>query len=213
MNCLLAAATSMEIAPFLEHHRGSNKADPDILITGIGLATATYSLAKQISLKKPRFVIQAGIAGCFGKNISLGSVVVVKQDTIADQGVVENNQLRTMFDMDLVKPNQFPFTKGWLINPHKELIRKTKLKPLKAVSVNHISTNKHMISLYQKKFDVAVESMEGAALHYVCLMENIPFLQIRAISNHAGERDKKKWKMKDAIINLNDEITQLIKIL
>jgi futalosine hydrolase len=53
--------------------------------------------------------------------------------------------------------------------------------------------------------------MEGAALHYVGLMENIPFIQIRALSNYIGERDKTKWKLHEAVSNLNAELQRLIK--
>ncbi len=56
-----------------------------------------------------------------------------------------------------------------------------------------------------------VESMEGAALHYVCLMENIPFLQIRTVSNLMGERDKTRWKIKEAIKSLNESLVYLIQ--
>jgi futalosine hydrolase len=52
--------------------------------------------------------------------------------------------------------------------------------------------------------------MEGAALHYVCLMENVPFVQIRSISNYIGERNKKKWDMMDSIMNLNDSLMRII---
>ena len=54
--------------------------------------------------------------------------------------------------------------------------------------------------------------MEGAALHYVCNSFNIPYLQIRSISNYIGERDKSKWEIKKAIENLNKEIIKLIKL-
>jgi futalosine hydrolase len=55
-----------------------------------------------------------------------------------------------------------------------------------------------------------IESMEGAALHYVALLENIPFLQIRSLSNFAGERDKSKWEMNKAISCLNLELQRII---
>jgi futalosine hydrolase len=67
-----------------------------------------------------------------------------------------------------------------------------------------------MIKFYRNVFDPAIESMEGAALHYVCLMENIPFLQIRSISNYIGERNKKKWDMMDSIVNLNKALIKTI---
>lgn len=211
MNCLLTAATTKEISPFLDYYRNSrNKPDVDILITGIGLTATTYALAKQINLKKPDLIIQAGIAGCFNKNISLESVVVVKQDTIADLSVIENKQLKTMFDLKLTSFNQFPFRKGWLVNPGKDLIKQTKLKAVQAVSVNHITTSKQVIQFYKDKFQPAIESMEGAALHYVCLMEKIHFLQIRSVSNYIGERNKKKWNMKEAIISLNKVLVKII---
>lgn len=210
MNCLLAAATAKEISPFLHYYRTSdNKPDVDILITGIGLIAATYALVKQISIKRPGLILQAGMAGCFDKTFSLGSVVVVKQDIIADMSVIENKQLNTMFDLQLISPDKFPFKKGWLVNQNKEWIRQTKLKTVKAISVNHITTRKQMIALYQNKFQPVIESMEGAALHYVCLMEKIPFLQIRSVSNYIGQRNKNKWNSKDAITNLNQEIINL----
>ena len=113
-----------------------------------------------------------------------------------------------MFDLGLAKPNEHPFHKGWLENPYKDLLKKTKLKIVNGISVNNISADKKIIGLYQTKFNATVESMEGAALHYVCLMEKIPFVQIRSISNYIGERNKKKWKMNEAITNLNKELVR-----
>ncbi|HJS53967.1 MAG TPA: hypothetical protein VJ765_05465, partial [Chitinophagaceae bacterium] len=67
-----------------------------------------------------------------------------------------------------------------------------------------------MIKFYREEFDPVTESMEGAALHYVCLMEKTPFVQIRSISNYIGERNKQKWNMMDSIINLNKALTTII---
>lgn len=55
-----------------------------------------------------------------------------------------------------------------------------------------------------------VESMEGAAFHYVCLQQQIPFIQLRSISNEIGERDKSKWEMKKAITQLNEKLIDLL---
>jgi futalosine hydrolase len=207
MKCLLIAATPKEVAPFIAHYRDQNgQHDIDILPTGVGLTAATYAITNQIRLKKPELIIQAGIAGCFDKNIPLGSVVVVKQDVIADLSVIENKQLNTMFDLKLISRSAAPFQNGWLVNPNKGLMRLTGLKAVKAASVNHITTSKPMMKLYKNKFKPVIESMEGAALHYVCLMENIPFLQIRSISNYAGQRNKAKWNFNDSIQNLNREL-------
>jgi futalosine hydrolase len=52
--------------------------------------------------------------------------------------------------------------------------------------------------------------MEGAALHFVGREMNIPFLQVRAICNYIGERNKEKWKMQEAIDNLNQTILKYV---
>jgi len=210
-NILVVAATAKEIDPFIELVRtGHLNNNIDILISGIGLAASTYHLAKQLALKKYDVVIQAGVAGSFDLRIPLGAVVAVKQDTIADQSVVELQKLKTLFDLKLVPQDQYPYKKGWLINPNKEILKKTKLKTVRGISVNQISTSKQMIKFYRAVFDAVTESMEGAALHYVCLMENLPFVQVRSISNYIGERNKKKWDMNKSIANLNVALTTLI---
>ena len=209
-NILVVAATAKEINPFIELTRTGDINNADILISGIGLAASTYHLAKQFSLKKYDLVIQAGVAGCFDLRIPLGAVLAVKQDAIADQSVVELERLKTLFDLNLVPQDQYPYKKGWLINTNKGVLKKTKLKTIKGISVNQISTSKQMIKFYRDVFDPVTESMEGAALHYVCLMENVPFVQIRSISNYIGERNKKKWDMMDSIMNLNDSLMRII---
>jgi len=218
MTCLLTAATAFEIAPFLDHYRNSEISfyvdiQIDVLITGVGLMATTYNLQKQLQMKKPDLVIQAGIGGCFDPKLSLASVVAIKKDTIADLGVVEKKQLHTVFDMGFAQPGQFPYKKGWLVNPGLHLLKRNSLKKVSAVSVNQISASKQMIELYRQKYSPTVESMEGAALHYVCLMENIPFLQLRSLSNYVGERNKKNWKLKESVTNLNNELIRLLNSL
>lgn len=213
-NILVVAATAIEIGPFIKTINTSNgrfqSTGVDILVSGVGLTASTFHIARQLQLKKYGLVIQAGVAGCFDFKIALGDVVAVKQDTIADQSVVEMKKLKTLFDLALVPHNQYPYQNGWLLNPHKEILKKTKLKTVKGISVNNISTSKQVIKFYREVFHPATESMEGAALHYVCLMEKIPFLQIRSISNYIGERNRKKWNLLESIYNLNESLISMI---
>ena len=211
-NILVAAATAKEIGPFIETLRQGllNKNNIDILISGIGLTASTYHLTEQLKLKKYGLVIQAGVAGSFDLQTPPGAVVAIKQDTIADQSVIELKKLKTLFDLKLVPNDQHPYKNGWLLNPNREILKKTKLRIVNGISVNQISTSKQMIRFYRNTFKPITESMEGAALHYVCLMEKIPFLQIRSISNYIGERNKKKWDMNDSIINLNKSLITII---
>jgi futalosine hydrolase len=202
----------MEIKPFLQNSLYAKKASNiDILVTGIGLTSSTYRLVKYFSIKRPDLVMQAGVGGCFDKNIPLGSVVAIKQEAIADESVVELKSLKTLFDLNLMPQNQYPYKNGWMINPYKDLLKKTRLKLVKGISVNEITTAKQKISFYEEIFNPVVESMEGAALHYTCLMEHIPFVQIRSVSNYIGERNKKKWNMQESIFNLNNCLEKFVQ--
>lgn len=211
---LITAATSIEIKPFLNKLRTRKGLFSghwcDVLVSGIGLSATTYHLTCQVKLKKYDMVIQAGVAGCFDYHAGLGDVFVLDQDTIADQSVVEMDTLKTLFGLEQLPHNQKPYTLGWLVNPHTELIRNTELPIVKGISVNEISTTENKIRYYRDLFHPVTESMEGAALHYICLMEKIPFLQIRSISNYIGERNRKKWNLKDAIDNLNKALISTI---
>lgn len=211
MNILVAAATSIELTPLLSTLRKGklNDNDIDVVITGIGLTATTFSLMEQFRIKKPGLVIQAGVGGCFDKTIPLGKVFCIRMEAIADQSVVELNKLKTLFDLKLVPQDQFPFKRGWLLNDNP-VLKKVRLRKVTGISVNEITTSKDKVKFYRQKFNPVVESMEGAALHYVCLREKIPFIQLRSVSNYIAERNKKNWNMKESIINLNNELVKLL---
>ncbi|HMQ88955.1 MAG TPA: hypothetical protein PKB07_15270, partial [Flavilitoribacter sp.] len=58
-----------------------------------------------------------------------------------------------------------------------------------------------------------IETMEGAAFFYVCLMESVPFLAIRSISNYVEARNREAWDIPGAIRALNDVVKGLLEIL
>ncbi|MBC7866625.1 MAG: futalosine hydrolase [Gloeobacteraceae cyanobacterium ES-bin-316] len=206
MQMLVVSATELEIAPFL-----SSKPSIDFLITGVGSPACIYQLQKKLHSKTFDLVIQAGIAGAFGNGLALGETVLVQKEIFADLGAIENNQLKSVFDMGLAENNDTPYTNGWLVN-ELPLLQKSNLKKVPGITVNTVSDNKYLADLYTNKYHAAVETMEGASLHYVCLQEKIPFLQLRSISNRVGERDKNKWEMQDAIQHLNAELVTIINL-
>ncbi|HSN59697.1 MAG TPA: futalosine hydrolase [Ferruginibacter sp.] len=205
MQILVVSATQHELAPFL-----SQSSHIDHLITGVGSPACMYQLAKKLQQKKYDVVIQAGIAGTFGARITLVETVLVQKEAFADLGVLEQNQLKSMFDMQWADKNEWPYKETWLVNDYP-FLAKSALKKVSAVTVNMVSDDLNFANLYVQKYNADIESMEGAAFHYVCLQENVNFIQLRTISNRVGERDKSKWKMKEAIENLNKELFEIIK--
>ena len=218
MNCLVVSATILEIKPFIEHCRTTSKLDYidlhlDFLITGVGSINCTYSLMKHLQVKKPDIIIMAGIAGAYSIKMNLGDVVVVRDESLADLGVQEKDGYKDVFDLKLLPANQFPYSRKKLINPFTVLVERTALSKVSSVTVNQISSSKKTADLYSTKYKASIENMEGAAFHFVCMKENIPFVQIRSISNYVGERNKKKWLLKDAVQNLNTVLIRLIESL
>jgi len=213
MHLVLTAATAGEIQPAIDWLAKKNNSGPfmkaDLLITGVGAVATTYFLTNYLGNTKPGLIIQGGIAGSFQRHLN-GQTVVVGQDCFADMGAWENEQFKDIFDLKLIEENQPPFTNRVLINPYGKLLSITGLKQVSAVTVNEITTDSRCIAWYQQNLSPVVESMEGAAFHYVCLQKKIPFLQLRSISNDIGERDKAKWNLAEAIRNLNEQLILLL---
>ena len=203
MSVLVVAATKYEIAPFLDEYPTA-----DYLITGVGAPITMYHLSEKISEKKYDLIIQVGVAGIYTNKLSLGDVVVVKKDCFADIAVIENKELKSVFDIGLADKNEFPFKEGWLVN-ESDLIQNK--NGVTALTVNLLSEESTHINYLLQKYDADIESMEGAVLHYIGLKKNIPFIQIRGISNQVGERDKTKWKMTEAIESSNEMLINFYK--
>ncbi|MEI8073571.1 MAG: futalosine hydrolase [Bacteroidota bacterium] len=178
--------------------------------SGIGMLAAGFALTKMAIEDKPDLIIQVGIAGTFDEQIPLGTVVVVNEETIGDLGVEEEGKWKDLFDLKLEKSSYHPFEKRKLPNQWLKKYNLLALKEVSGLTVNEISTNEERIQKLIKKYNPGIESMEGAALHYVARESTIPFIQIRAISNYIGERDKSKWQMKKAIDHLNQTLIKYI---
>lgn len=204
MQILLIAATTEEIKPFTAAHPVI-----DVLITGVGVPSVLYHLQKRMQQIDYDLIIQAGIAGAFRPDMELGQTVLVKQDCFADLGIEEKENYTPIFETAFADKNEPPFVNGWLVNK-THYLNKTALSLVKAITVNKVSDSALQKQQFIKQFNPDLETMEGAGLHYICLQENVPFIQIRSVSNYIGERDKTKWKIKEAIENLNKELLILI---
>jgi futalosine hydrolase len=178
--------------------------------SGIGMLAASFALTKLAIEDKPDLIIQVGIAGTFDTELALGTVVVIEEETIGDLGVEEDGKWKDLFDLELEKSSYHPFEKRKLPNQWLNKYNLLGLKQVSGITVNEITTHPERIQKLIKKYNPCIESMEGAALHYVARESSIPFIQIRAVSNYIGERDKSNWQMKLAIDNLNQTLLQYI---
>jgi futalosine hydrolase len=211
MRVIITAATHGEWMPSFQkinpkYVSNNKKFSVGFHESGIGMLASSVSLMKMFVQETPTLIIQVGIAGCFDKKIPLGKVFAVKDDFAGDMGVMENKVWKDLFDMKLYKPNDPPYEKKSLPNPWLTQYNLLHLPTKKSVTVNTITTEKNKIELFNGRYKAVLESMEGASLHYIGRDLTIPFMQIRAVSNYVGERDKSKWKMQEAIYNLNETL-------
>lgn len=209
MKVLLVAATKMELESLEKMGIKDCDHQLELVVSGVGLVSTTYAIMQEISWSAPDLIIQAGIAGAYAPRLQNGTAVVVEKEIIADLGVHEKSGYQDIFQMGLEEQNTFPYQEGCLINPHKNLIKKTFLPSVSAVSVNEITTDEKRRSLFLNNYHADIETMEGAALHHVCILQQIPFVQIRGISNRVGERNKENWKINEAMLAVSSACTQL----
>src|SRR5581483_5829390 len=172
MYILLTAATAFEIDPIFDYLEkrefkvGENEVG--IQVTGIGSMMTTYELTKAAIQLKPDYIIQAGIAGSFEASLVPTRVVLIKDEIMGDLGAAEKDTFADIFDLKLLDTNAFPYTNKRLINPLLEgKMSHYGLQVVSGVTINEVSTNKTRIGLLKEKYDVQIESMEGAALHYI----------------------------------------------
>lgn len=222
MKLLIVSATPFEIAPLLQLLEAKHKqlapsryqwhdAEVSILITGVGMPLTAYALTKVLVANKFDLVINAGIAGAFNRNLKIGEVVQVVSERFGDLGAEEaDGSFQDIHSMGLIAADQYPFQNGRMPN---HLAGDFEFLPkAHGLSVNRV--HGHTKSIEQAlHFGADVESMEGAAVFYTCLMEQVPFLEIRSISNYVEPRNKDNWNIPLAITNLNEVLVQIVETL
>ena len=219
MKVLLVSATYNEIEPFVERlekkvvqnnlYSGKiNLIDFDCLYTGVGIAATTYYLTKHLQNNKYNLIVNAGIAGIYNPELEIGDIVNVQSDCFADLGIDDNGVFRNVFEEKFQAPSAFPFQNGWLINSSDYSFTHS-LPNIKGITVNTATGRIERIGFLKEKYNPDIETMEGAAFMYTCLMESVKFIQLRSISNIVEPRNKKNWNISLAIKNLNSALIDI----
>lgn len=115
MRVLVVVATQSEIGPLISDFgfRISDLDKPEcysltthnsqltILITGVGMVATAFSLGKHLATHTYDLAINLGIAGSFDRNIVLGEVVEVIDDSLSELGAEDDD---TFLTLDAQKP-------------------------------------------------------------------------------------------------------------
>lgn len=206
MNILLVAATTEELKPVLTHWALTDLRQPvqlgnhriKCLITGVGMVATAFELGKHLAIHTYDLAINAGIAGSFNPDISIGQVLHITDDAFAELGAEDGEHFLSIdelgFGSSMVQPLSPNFTSTTVAG----------LPKAKAITVNRVHGHESSIAQTLSRLQPQLESMEGAAFFYACNRFELPALQIRAVSNQVERRNREKWNVGLAITNLNE---------
>lgn len=199
---LILAATPLEAARI----RSSPFA---VVLTGIGAVNAAHALTQYLATQpRPSLVIQTGIAGAYvPAGVPVGSVVMADTEIYGDVGVMTPGGWRPAEEIGIPlveargahppRFNYFPFDAA-LVARAASIggSRVAATGPFLTVStVTGVRTRGDEL---HRTFGALCESMEGAAAAHVCALHDVPFLEVRGISNLVEDRNRAAWKIAEA---------------
>lgn len=168
----------------------------DIIISGVGMAETAAAVTKVIvNGKKPDLLILAGIAGAYpASGLKAGDCVIVASERVCDLGAIRDEGFKPLYQKEYICPsakglNRLPQTAGATVST---------------------GGSEHMNNSDENGFRVCgVENMEGAAFFAVCEAAEIPFIEVRAVSNLTTD-SRKDWKLEEAVNALADGVEKVI---
>jgi futalosine hydrolase len=223
MRVLIVAATAAEITPLLgaltslqslrpRLSRGRHAGrEADVLITGVGMVPTAVWTARTLGQESYDLALNLGLCGAFDASLALGQVVHVVSDRLTEVGAEDGDAFLTIHDLGLLGPDEFPYQGGSLVNrlpPDNPVL--ARLPAVRGITVNTVHGHQRSIDAVVARHQPQVESMEGAAFMFACLVAGVPFAQVRAVSNVVERRNRAAWRLGPAVEALNETAGSLL---
>lgn len=214
MKILIVSATKFEITPLLEKMESVNEEGRTFIceykqkkicfvVTGIGMVATAYHTGKLLD-DTYDIAFNIGICGSFNKNLETGTVVNIYEDLFSELGAEDDDHFLTLQDLELDGISKITNTSGALHSIIESLPR------VNGITVNTTHGKEASIQKVIERFHPYVESMEGAAFMFACEHEQIPYVQIRAVSNYVEKRNRESWNIPLAIEQLNKKMLEIL---
>lgn len=215
MRILLVAATEGEVAPvvtrFSEAARQGVRLtryefaghEVHLLTTGVGMVATSAWCSRTLVEHSYAMALNVGVCGSFDRTLEPGTVVHTLSDRIVELGAEDDDRFLTIEDLGLTDCDNAPYTRAELRNPSppaNDVL--LKLPRVSGITVNTVHGNERSIAAVMQRFKPQVETMEGAAFMYACMIHGVQFAQVRAVSNFVEKRNRGAWKMSEALGNL-----------
>ncbi|MDD9377146.1 futalosine hydrolase [Streptomyces sp. ZAF1911] len=193
---------------YLIHRRGAF----DVLVAGVGPAAAAAGTATALALAAtPGYglVVSAGIGGGFAPAAPIGSLVVADAIVAADLGAETPQGFLTVTELGFGRSVHLP--------PAELAARAAEatgalLAPVLTVSTV-TGTAARTTALAARHPLAGAEAMEGFGVAEAAAAHGLPVLEVRAVSNAVGPRDRDAWRIGEALTALADGFRALGPVL
>ncbi len=224
MRILVVTATPFEIQSLVSKMRHvsdrglrtaayrSRDHDVDVLTSGVGMVATSAWCSRACAADHYDLALNFGLCGSFAPSLTPGTVVHVTADRFSELGAEDGDGFLSIHQLNLLGENDFPFEAGMLVNaapPPLEPL--AELRSVAGITVNTVHGNERSIDAVRARYQPEVESMEGAAFMYSCLVAGVPFAQVRAVSNAVERRNRSAWKIEPAIAALGAVAVRLLE--
>jgi len=186
----------------------------DVVLAGVGPAASAASTAKALSADDYGLVVSAGIGGGFAGRAEVGSLVVASEIVAADLGVETADGFSSLDELGFGSTH-VPLDTS-LVERVAGLMLAAGLPVITGpvLSVSTVTgTAASAAEMAARVPGAASEAMEGYGVAIAANDKGTPVLEIRAISNLVGPRDRTAWRIKEALELLEAASSVLLEVL
>ncbi|MEO1130226.1 MAG: futalosine hydrolase [Planctomycetota bacterium] len=174
----------------------------DVVLSGVGKANAAAAVASVLDAGRHAGVLSLGIGGALpGSGLALGTVVIADRSTYADEGLLTAEGFLDVAAMGFA-PGPDPSTGAG--TPCDDCVADPAGIETKRGGVATVSTcsgTDATADEVTRRTGAIVEAMEGAAVGLTVrrLVPELPFAEVRVVSNTTGDRSGQRWDLAGAL--------------
>lgn len=178
------------------------QADPrfDVALAGVGPSMAAANTAATLAAAEYSLVVSAGIGGGFVGQAEVGSLVVASEIIAADLGAETPEGFIRLEELGFGS-SRIPVDSS-LADRLTAALRlagwSARSGPILTMSTVTGSAET-AIQLSKRVPGACAEGMEGYGVAVAANLRGLPVVEIRAISNPVGPRDRANWRIKEAL--------------
>jgi futalosine hydrolase len=172
----------------------------DVLVAGVGPVAAAVSTATALATAKYDLIVSAGLGGGFADRAEVGSLVVADEIVAADLGAQTSEGFRSLDELglgstrvrvDLERVNQVAMA----LHAAGLAVITGPVLTLSTVTGTATAATELMVRVPR----AVAEAMEGFGVAAAAHQHGLPILEIRAISNTVGPRNRAAWRIDDGL--------------